>query len=168
MADPKDTKIPDAEAPAAVDPESFAQLQIGPPFAISDYCALCPRDDQAGIVGCVAVVKCDCGQLFKLDLLAARPSQCPQCGAAFTHVMLVTRTEDDEMVYAALATILRNNGFDVQEPDDDDDDQGDGDDDDDQGDGDPDDDDDDDQGGGDPAGGGAQVTPIRGRGTADT
>lgn len=108
-------------------------LVIGAPFAKSHDCELLDVPLPAGSKGCTAVLKCDdCGQKFKINLLSPEVKHCPnpKCRAAFSHVLLVARTDDTEIVTAAMAQVMRANGFEMASPDDEDDeDEGEGDDD---------------------------------------
>lgn len=120
MANPNEAEdIPEAQPNAG--PEDVPRaLRIGPPFAMSQECELLT---QSG--GCTAVVKCDCGQLFSINLLSEGAKVCPGCDAEYTHVLVVTTVEDDEMAGDMFTQVLRANGFAVEnDEDDDDDDEG--------------------------------------------
>jgi hypothetical protein len=111
-------------------------LTIGPPFALAQGCELLPRDDEAGIPGTYAAIRCACGATWRANVLSDDDKTCPQCGAAFTHIFLVCPTTERGMLAAVVEEILLAHGL---LPEQDDDDQ----DDDDQDDDDQDDDDDD-------------------------
>jgi hypothetical protein len=143
--------VPDAY-PDLPDPDELAGLVLGPPFAQAGDCELLERDPSSKCESCglpevhgaTCIVRCECGQMFRVDLLSSGAKPCPaNCGRNYTHVLLVANVVDDEIFADCVTQILRSNGFEVaQSPDDDDDgDPADGDDDDD-GQGEPDDDDD--------------------------
>lgn len=123
-----DGDIPDGETGS---PMEAPPLVIGAPFALSHDCALLNKDE--GAPGCVAVVECDeCQQKFKIDLLSEGVKHCPKCRAAFSHCLLVARTDDTEIVPSAMAIVLKANGYDAppglgDDEDDEDDDEGEGD-----------------------------------------
>jgi hypothetical protein len=120
--------IPNANPVESLD--EAPPLVVGAPFAISHECDL--LDAQEAAPGCVVVLRCDCGQTFKFSPLLAGPKRCPKCKAAFTHLLLVARSEDTSIVSEAMAQVLAANGYEVPDFDggDDDDDEGDDDDDD--------------------------------------
>jgi hypothetical protein len=131
-------EIPDAGAFQLADPEELEGLTIGPPFAMTSDCELVDRggDDcgdcgQPEVSGSVSIVQCECGQVFRINLLSSGVKPCPaQCGRVFTHLLLVTTQDDDQVFADASMQVLRANGYTVQapgddepEPDDDDDDE---------------------------------------------
>ncbi len=111
--------VPEAQPESNPDERASMALPIGPPFAMSDECEL--RQD-----ACWAVVQCDCGQPFKINLLRAGPKPCPKCGTEYTHVLVVTTMSDTEMAEDMFAQILVNNGVVIpeEEGDDEGDDEG--------------------------------------------
>jgi hypothetical protein len=119
-------EIPESESGGTME---APPLVIGAPFALSHDCELLSKDQ--GPPGCVAVVQCDdCSQKFKIDLLSDGVKHCPKCRNAFTHCLLVARTDDTEIVPRAMAIVLQANGYDApgqgeDDDDEDEDDQGD-------------------------------------------
>lgn len=100
--------IPDAQAGEAPAP-TVPPLRIGDPFAIAQDCELVETKDGGG---CTAVVQCDeCSQRFRIDLLRAGAKYCPKCNAAYTHMLLISKTDDAEIVGQAMAIVLIANGF---------------------------------------------------------
>lgn len=127
MSNRDEQQIPDAaEAPTDQQME-VPQLRLGDPFAISYEADLV---DAKGGGGCTAILQCDCGQKFRIDLLAAGLKYCPKCRVAFTHALLVSAADNTDLVAAAMETVLVANGLqapdDGEGDDDDDDDDGEG------------------------------------------
>lgn len=129
-------EVPDANPTQALMDELPAEappLLIGAPFAISHECDL--LDASEGAPGCVAVVRCECTQVFKFNLLLAGTKRCPKCREAYTHLLLIARADDKEIVGEAMAQVLGANGYTVpggddegdEDDEDDDDDDGQGD-----------------------------------------
>lgn len=118
--------IPDALAPTE-DPAA-PELRLGPPFAIAVGADLVDAKGSGG-AGCTAIVKCDCSQMFRIDLLSGEAKYCPNCRVQFTHALLIAPHDDTDIVTAAMGVVMEANGF--EGPGDDDDDEGDDDDDDD-------------------------------------
>lgn len=125
---PHPSDIPDAGAAALADPEELEGLTLGPPFAMTADCELvgrggeqCPDCGQPEVSGAVAIVQCECGQVFRIDLLSDGMKPCPaRCGRVFTHLLLVSTQDDDQVFADAAVQVLRANGVVVQQPDDDD------------------------------------------------
>lgn len=130
-------EIVDAAGEDVVDDASVPpDLLLGAPFAMVRDAELelrsedsCPSCEQPSVSGATAVVRCDCSQLFRLNLLGSAAT-CPACGVAYTHVLLFCRADNAEVFADAVTHVMRVNGFEV--PDDDDQDDHDHDDDDDQ------------------------------------
>jgi hypothetical protein len=120
--------------------EQVPELVIGPPFLVchdvdlmergGEVCAHC---NQPEVSGAVAILRCDCGQLFRINLLdvGGHPAQCPKCDKKYTHVLIVAESDNPEAFPEAVACVLGANGYKVALPDElDDDDDADDDDDD--------------------------------------
>jgi len=135
----KPEPVPDAAEP---DLSNFSGLMLGPPFAIAGDCELLDRDaatacqscEQPQVHGAVAIVRCACGQPFRINLLSDGNKPCPAkgCGRVYTHVLLVADIHDDEIFADACMGILKANGYEVEPPGDDEDPDDDGDPDDDE------------------------------------
>lgn len=106
--------LPEAHSDQA--PPDLPSLQPGPPFAISLDCDLLDGK-QAGSQGAFATVRCECGQGFRVNLLASGYKSCPKCHAEFTHILLIAHSDDHDIITEAMATVLAANGYQV--PDDD-------------------------------------------------
>jgi hypothetical protein len=117
---------------ASTDPQSPKlnpfDLELGPPFALAQGCDLLARDDAQGLPGSYAAVRCNCGALWRADLLSDDDKQCPSCQVAYTHVLLFCPTTERHMLAAVVEEVLQAHGL---IPDDDDDQTDDDDDDDD-------------------------------------
>jgi hypothetical protein len=105
-------------------------LLVPGPFAVGHDCELverggelCESCQQPACSGAVAVVRCDCGQLFRVNLLANDnvPHACPGCDHTYSTVLIICEPDNGEAFLEALAVVLRANGFSVAAPDDDDD-----------------------------------------------
>ncbi len=128
MSDDDTKNLPDAVTPA-----DLRHLLIGPPFAIAGEAEFLPHDAEKGVVGSVSSIQCDCGQAFKINLLDNRAVACPKCKRAYTHVLLVCRTDDADMFDDLVFQVLEANGIappDDEDAEDDDDNEDDADDDD--------------------------------------
>lgn len=118
------TDIPDAAAPDAnAVPE---ELVLGAPFAVVHDVELrerggetCPTCEQPAITGTTSIFECDCGQLFRVDLLSGTPAQCPACERTYTHGLIVCQPDNPDAFLEALAVVLRANGYQVKLPDED-------------------------------------------------
>lgn len=124
--------VPDAY-PDLPNPEELEGLVLGPPFAQAGDCELLERDQASKCESCglpemhgaTCIVRCECGQMFRVDLLSSGSKPCPaNCGRNYTHVLLVANVVDDEIFADAVTQILRNNGFEVAAHPDEDDDEG--------------------------------------------
>lgn len=74
-------------------------LELGEPFAYSRDADLLPRDDAAGVLGCLASVRCGkCNGEFEANLLDAKPKRCPDCRTRYTHALLWARLDDSTAV----------------------------------------------------------------------
>lgn len=111
------TDIPDAQTP---DPESAVpeQLHIGAPFIVIDDVEVedrggdaCPHCAQPAVSGSTSILRCDCGQLFRIDLLDNVPKNCPACERVYTHVLIVCASDNPEAFVEAVAVVLRANGY---------------------------------------------------------
>ncbi len=138
MPTPPD-EIQDAETP---DPNAVPEVLLIPaPFVVGHDCEIEPRGgelcstcQQPACCGAVAVLRCDCGQLFRVDLLGDEPNLCPGCTRTYVTGLVVCQPDNPDAFLEALAVVLRANGYQVADPgagddDDDDDDQADDDDD---------------------------------------
>jgi hypothetical protein len=76
--------------------------------------------------GTFATVQCDCGELFKLNLLIESDKKCPQCGAVFTHALVIGRADDQSLAQEFVDEVLVSNGYAPINPRDDEGDEGDG------------------------------------------
>lgn len=141
--------IPDAASPDEAEPTMPETLLIPGPFVVGHDCELEPRGgelcescQQPACSGSVSVIRCDCGQLFRVNLLTDdnQPHACPGCERTYATALIVCEPDNGEAFLEALAVVLRANGFSVAAPGtegddddlagvDDDDDQGDDDDD---------------------------------------
>jgi hypothetical protein len=122
-----DDEIPDATQSPTDQSMEAPELRLGDPFAISFEADLVETKEGGG---CTAILQCDCGQRFRIDLLAAGVKYCPKCRAGFTHALLVCAVDNTEIVAAAMQQVLVANGLrQPDEGDDDDDENGEGDDD---------------------------------------
>lgn len=135
------TVIPDAGADQESTPlEQVPELVIGPPFLVchdvdvmergGEICAHCQQPE---VSGAVAILRCDCQQLFRINLLdvGGDYAQCPKCEKKYTHVFIVAEHDNPEAFGEAVACALRANGYKVALPDELEDDADDEDDDDD-------------------------------------
>jgi len=113
--------------PEGADAPEMPPLKLGEPFAMAgEEIDLVDKDDR--IPGCFATLHCECGQLFKVNLLTGNQKACPKegCDQVFTHSLVVCHAEDDEMAHHVFAHVMGANGIDVGMDDDEgDDDQGD-------------------------------------------
>jgi hypothetical protein len=97
------------------------QLTIGEPFAIAEDVDL--LDVSEAKPGCVAIVRCDtddCGQPFRINLLTQGVKHCPRCKVGYSHVLLVARADNVEIIGAAMTQVLQSNGYDVPQGDEED------------------------------------------------
>jgi len=127
------TEIVDVQAEQSQDAVP-SELRLGKPFAVVDDCdledrggTLCKSCKQPACSGAVAILKCDCGQRFRVDLLESDDvHECPgaNCGRTYTTMLLVASPDNEEIFAHALATVLRANGYEVAHPDDEDEDDG--------------------------------------------
>ena len=119
---------PPEAAPREV--ETPEGLLLGAPWAkVSEVDAL-DTDAKAGVPGCIATLRCSCGQMFRANLLTAQVKHCPGCKRAYTHAFIFCPMDDDGAVTDAMEHILEQNGYEVpRSADDDDDGQADDDDD---------------------------------------
>lgn len=116
--------IPESEYPELPRPEDLEGIVLGPPFAMCGDCELLERDastkcdacHQPQVHGAVALIRCECGQPFRIDLLTAGVKPCPKCERVYTHALLVANVNDDEIFADALAHVLTANGFAVPAP----------------------------------------------------
>jgi hypothetical protein len=124
----KPDSIPDAVAvdDAATMPD---ELLLHGPFAVVHDCELmerggakCETCQQPACAGAGAVLQCDCGQLFRVNLLANdnQPHGCPGCDKTYSTVLIVCEPDNSEAFLEALAVVLRSNGYQVANPADDD------------------------------------------------
>ena len=105
----RDDEIPNARMEqAAAELGEPPQLRLGDPFAISFEADLV---DAKGGGGCTAILECDCGQKFRVDLLAGGVKFCPKCDTGFTHALLVSGVDNTELVAAAMEQVLVANGL---------------------------------------------------------
>jgi hypothetical protein len=113
----------DADIPNPLDAaiDEAPPLVVGPPFAISHDCDLLTAHEAAP--GCVIVMRCDCGQVFKANLLAPGPKRCPKCRVAYTHLLLVARADDASIVSEAMTQVLDANGYAIPGEEDEDEDE---------------------------------------------
>lgn len=139
IADAESENQPEEESGSAAMP-SIPPLVIGEPFAIAEGVELLRRvgmDEAAvrkalaeGVAGCAIVVKCDgpegqaCEQIFRIDLLQPGVKNCPKCKTQYSHMLLVAPVDDEEIIAAAMATVLDANGLELPPgPGDEDDDE---------------------------------------------
>ncbi|MGV1080684.1 MAG: hypothetical protein ACOYD1_12705 [Candidatus Nanopelagicales bacterium] len=125
----KPVRIPDAGAAGddnANPLEQVPEVLLGPPFAVVHDAELlerggdkCPHCHQPAVSGSTAIVKCDCGQLFRIDLLNEDYARCPGCERQYTHAVILCAPDNDEAFAEAVANVLQANGYKVQLPDDD-------------------------------------------------
>jgi hypothetical protein len=83
--------------------------ELGTPAAFSGDCDLQPYDKKRPGSGCCAVIKCMCGQVFRIDLLANEYSRCPKCSSQYTSLLLVCQFDDDCILQAAFEHLVANN-----------------------------------------------------------
>ena len=108
MANRTDDEIPDAQSAPTDQTLDVPELRLGDPFAISFEADLVDSKEGGG---CTAILQCDCGQKFRVDLLAGGPKYCPKCRTGFTHALLVSSVDNTELVAAAMEQVLIANGL---------------------------------------------------------
>lgn len=119
----KDSQLPDAEH-SDEQPDDYQEMQIvlGPPFAIAHDCGLVEagaevktQNGRATSPGAYCTISCDdCGTVFRANLLSGEHKQCPGCSAEYTTALLVARSDDDEILIAALETVFIQAGYDAE------------------------------------------------------
>ena len=129
MNNDNENEVPEAQSLAGLMGGEAPQLTIGEPFAIAEDLDL--LDVTEAKPGCVAIVKCDtndCGQVFRINLLAQGVKYCPRCRVGYSHVLLVARSDNTEIIGDAMTQVLQSNGYEVPDNgqgDEEDDDEGD-------------------------------------------
>lgn len=108
--------IPDAQP--VHDDEQPDALLIGNPFIIVDDVEVedrggdaCPHCQQPAVSGSTSILRCDCGQLFRVDLLDNAPKNCPGCERVYTHVLIVCADDNQDAFVEAVAMVMRANGY---------------------------------------------------------
>lgn len=106
----------DDDAGEHVDEEEGAagavlDLPLGRPFAIAGDCEILPEGGPDNVPGTFATVCCDCGELFKLNLLVESDKKCPGCGAVFTHALVIGRADDQSLAQEFIDEVLVSNGY---------------------------------------------------------
>lgn len=86
-------------------------LPLGRPFAIAGDCEILPEGGPDKLPGTFATVACDCGELFKLNLLVESDKKCPGCGAVFTHALVIGRADDQTLAQEFIDEVLVSNGY---------------------------------------------------------
>lgn len=102
--------MPDDEQP------DIPELVLGRPFCMLSNCSIVDNEAQA-------VVKCDCGQTFRIRLDNAGYKLCPSCQLPYTHVLLICPHDDPDMFTDAAEHVAMVNGYgptDVEDRGDDD------------------------------------------------
>jgi hypothetical protein len=107
-------KIPNAITEHSDDPERPRDLFLGDPCCHGANLEVLAEDPASGIPGTYATVKCNCGQLFRIDLVNDELKLCPNCETAFTHYLVIGPDNDPDLGYAVIRDI-----FDVNDPEDD-------------------------------------------------
>lgn len=79
---------------------------LGPPSAFSSECVLLEYDRKKPGSGCCAVVRCECAQPFRMDLLKQEPTACPKCKKEYTSLLLVCPVDDDVMLQSVFAHLV--------------------------------------------------------------
>jgi hypothetical protein len=86
-------------------------LPLGRPFAIAGDCEILPEGGPDNLPGTFATVCCDCGELFKLNLLVESDKKCPGCGAVYTHALVIGRADDQTLAQEFVDEVLVSNGY---------------------------------------------------------
>lgn len=90
------------------------RLPLGPPFALSNECDLIDRAEGEQLppnAGCFATVKCNCGALWRANLLSEDDKECPSCHALFTHLLVIVPIEDRGVLPSILEEVMMAHGM---------------------------------------------------------
>lgn len=88
----------DIENDAATGDETDGPLKIGEPFAMANDCE---------ILQAQTVIRCgQCQQVFRFNPIDGAIKTCPQCGARYTHALLIGRDDDDGLFPEAIDHVL--------------------------------------------------------------
>lgn len=110
----------------------LAGFLIGEPCAFAVECELQARDAKVPGSGCTAIIRCTCGQAFRIDLAGEGPHGCPKCERVYTSLVVIAPMDDDGVLQDVIEHLAEVNGVSMGEGDGaDDDGAGDDDDDDD-------------------------------------
>ncbi len=98
---------------------------IGEPCAFAVECELQGRDPKVPGSGCTAVIRCACGQAFRIDFTGeAGPHGCPQCARAYTSLLVIAPLADDGVLQDVLEHLAEVNGVPMGDGDGEDEDDG--------------------------------------------
>lgn len=86
-------------------------LPLGRPFAIAGDCEILPEGGPDNLPGTFATLCCDCGELFKMNLLIESDKKCPGCGAVYTHALVIGRADDQSLAQEFVDEVLVSNGY---------------------------------------------------------
>lgn len=125
------SEIPDAGDVQSPDGQALElpNVVLAAPFAVVHDCELlerggekCPTCQQPAVSGSTSIVRCDCGQVFRVDLLKGEHAKCPGCKRSYTSILVFGETDNPDAFADAVAYMLHMNGYNVKLPEDDDDD----------------------------------------------
>ena len=104
-------EIPEAETESPDDDIDKEPLLLKAPFAIVNSATLMPRGDKSP--GSYAVIRCSCGQPFKLDLLDNAYKVCPNpnCNVSYSHALLIAPEDDEDIVDDTILHLYMENGM---------------------------------------------------------
>lgn len=105
------TDIPNAITETE-DPDKPRDLYLGDPCCRGVNLDVLSEDPATGVPGTYATVRCNCGQLFRIDLTNDELKLCPRCETVFTHYLVIGPDALADLGYQVIKDI-----FDTNDPD---------------------------------------------------